>query len=376
MDVVRGDQPDVVVWTARTLPFAEGANAEIFDLVGSTTYVVKLCKPHVQHAKRWMAHEQRMLAYVQTHPRHPAPSASVRALPGEYFVRRDGAPPIPCLVLERLHTDLFREPSRVRFLEVAYSIVYNLVTMHRIALLHGDIKPENIMLLSVGGAQTKFIDFTHSVCLNRRDKVVSDVMLGTPRFAAPEVVHQKNIGLPSDIWSLGTTLYELYTGNVAFPDEDHKKNFNCTEYRCRTLPRMAIPHVLFDLVRGCVQWRPEKRLTAKQVLMHPFFHPLRRADHRAGTRRTRRQLAPLTTTRPDGFALSGGGGGGGGGDVFTSRFVEGNATQDIVEDHQTEIAHGNMWEQDARRVGDTSLSDMLQQPETRNELSPGVVVEL
>ena len=88
--------------------------------------------------------------------------------------------------------------------------------LHDNNILHGDIKPENILYED---GVIKLIDFSYSEDLSL-NKPVSKKHKYSPLFTPPEIIYSDKksiyISLKSDIWALGITLYELYTGRDMF----------------------------------------------------------------------------------------------------------------------------------------------------------------
>lgn len=78
--------------------------------------------------------------------------------------------------------------------------------LHEKEIMHGDIKPENIMY----NYETKshmWVDFGMSRKIGARSSPADGQ--GTLQYCAPEVYAQKKYGLPSDIWSFGIVIFEL-----------------------------------------------------------------------------------------------------------------------------------------------------------------------
>jgi len=92
-----------------------------------------------------------------------------------------------------------------------------LAPLHRQKIVHGDVKPANIMLKKTG--HTKVIDFGSAFFLNRPRVMPA----WTPRYAAPEVITDNRFELNSDVASLGYVFLELLSGRVLFEGATTRK---------------------------------------------------------------------------------------------------------------------------------------------------------
>lgn len=81
-------------------------------------------------------------------------------------------------------------------------------------ILHRDLKPENVLLMD--DMQPKLSDFGSS----REAAMLSSTMIGTPLFAAPEVLGRQKYGLPCDVWSYGCLVACIITrSQYPYPKE-------------------------------------------------------------------------------------------------------------------------------------------------------------
>jgi tetratricopeptide (TPR) repeat protein len=110
------------------------------------------------------------------------------------------------------------------FVEVCHAIQH----AHQKGIIHGDIKPSNIMVTHQDGvAVPKVIDFGISKATEARltDKLFATAfaqLIGTPAYMSPEQAEMagRDIDTRSDIYSLGVLLYELLTGRTPFDPKE------------------------------------------------------------------------------------------------------------------------------------------------------------
>lgn len=108
-----------------------------------------------------------------------------------------------------------RDPIPVeKALDIAAQVADGLQYAHEHQVIHRDIKPGNIMVLSDGAV--KITDFGIARMRNNEVKTMTGMILGSPKYMSPEQVAGKRADTRSDIFSLGVVLYEMLTGTSPF----------------------------------------------------------------------------------------------------------------------------------------------------------------
>ncbi|KAL3150518.1 hypothetical protein ABBQ32_000336 [Trebouxia sp. C0010 RCD-2024] len=145
-------------------------------------------------------------------------------------------------------------------------VLQGLDYLHSKNIVHGDLKPDNMLLASDG--RVKISDFGSARMVDHGHTTVRT--MGTPAFLAPEMCE----GAPyhgefADIWALGVCLFMFVYGTVPFKDPSIMGLYNVI----RTQP-IAFPHKpavsagLKDLISRMLCKDPRQRITLPQVMTH------------------------------------------------------------------------------------------------------------
>ncbi|GMH17347.1 hypothetical protein Nepgr_019188 [Nepenthes gracilis] len=143
---------------------------------------------------------------------------------------------------------------------------------HSLGVMHRDLKPENFLFEnSDEDAKLKATDFGLSV-FYKPGQYFCDVV-GSPYYVAPEVLC-KRYGPEVDVWSAGVILYILLSGVPPFWAETESGIFRQIlhgKLDFDSEPWPSISDSAKDLIRKMLDRNPKKRVTAHQVLCHPWI---------------------------------------------------------------------------------------------------------
>ena len=209
------------------------------------------------------------------------------------------------LVFEYMEKDLFelmksnspKHLSEAQIRSITYQTLLGLAYMHKYGFFHRDMKPENLLVV---GDTVKIADF--GLAREIRSVPPYTEYVSTRYYRAPEcILKSTNYNSPVDIWGIGCIMAEMYLHpqplffgnnekevlfkicsvlgtpnhytwneglqmakmiNIKFP------SFNGVELES-VIPDASSDAI--DLMKQMIQWDPNKRATAQNLLNHPFF---------------------------------------------------------------------------------------------------------
>ncbi len=177
------------------------------------------------------------------------------------------------------------EIDTLRALRVSISLARVLQDVHRRGIVHKDIKPEHFFLVSDDSSQVKLIDFGLATQLPRELQTLepSTQLEGSLPYMAPEQTGRVNraVDRRADLYSLGVTLYELFSGKRPFETEDWVELVHSHIARVpKPLheARSEIPAALSDIVARLLQKEPEQRYQSAAGLVWDLEHCLEQLE--------------------------------------------------------------------------------------------------
>ncbi|HAJ17460.1 MAG: serine/threonine protein kinase [Actinobacteria bacterium] len=165
-----------------------------------------------------------------------------------------------------------------------------LETAHRAGLLHRDIKPSNILMTAFGAPVLS--DFGIAASINARGD--GEVFAMSVPWSAPEVVDESISGsIPSEVWSLGATIYTLLAGRSPFEIAGSGQNGRdqlkgrIRKAQYTPIGRSDVPASLEALLQRSMSKDPARR----QASAAQFAYELQVVQHEMGLPSTPLEIA-------------------------------------------------------------------------------------
>jgi serine/threonine protein kinase len=99
-------------------------------------------------------------------------------------------------------------------LQIAKQICAGLAAAHEVGVVHGDVKPQNIIIEPTGGL--KIMDFGSAHLTDEAGMTIKGTVVGTLGYMSPEQARGLPLDFRSDVYSTGIVLYEIFTGSLPF----------------------------------------------------------------------------------------------------------------------------------------------------------------
>jgi serine/threonine protein kinase/tetratricopeptide (TPR) repeat protein len=178
---------------------------------------------------------------------------------------------------ETLRHRLARPMQLLQFLHIARQCTDALIAANDRGVIHGDIKPENIMITPAG--HVKILDFgvAKQVWRPDNDETIdrSGTVSGTPAYMAPEILQKKPADGRADIFSLGIVFYEVLTGHHPFRSDNAQAT---SDHICGAEPASArsfnrdVTPALESILQRMLAKDPAKRFSSASELRAELDH--------------------------------------------------------------------------------------------------------
>lgn len=186
------------------------------------------------------------------------------------------------------------QPSLEEMRRIVKQISVGIRALHRMEMLHQDIKPDNIMIDAHG--VVKIIDFGSAHIAGIQEiaaPITRDRRLGTLDYAAPEYFLDQPAGTGADLYSLGVIAYEILTGKLPYGGPLSERALARTRYVPAREIRADVPPWIDGALRKAVHKTPGKRYSSMSEFLYDLSHP--------NALFTTRQAVPLLESNPVGF---------------------------------------------------------------------------
>lgn len=171
-----------------------------------------------------------------------------------------------------------------RAVAIALQTLSALETAHRAGVIHRDIKPDNLFIVSSEtGDKVKVLDFGVARLLHEDDASAvgaeAGAWVGTPSFMAPEQVRCQPVDARADLYSLGACLYQMVTGKQPIDVADTVALFSAIVERVPPLAsaiRADVPEDFSRVLARALHKKPAERFADAEEMaqaLRPWATP-------------------------------------------------------------------------------------------------------
>jgi serine/threonine-protein kinase len=255
---------------------AQGGMSDIyraFDLVHHREVVIKIPDQSMLGDPAQFERFQRELEVMKTLD-HPA---ILKGLGSGKYNR------IPYLVTEFVDGQSLRQLAETsaplsaeQVIPLIRKIADGMAYCHKNDVIHRDLKPENILVTKDG--QPVIMDFGLALTKGAHRVTYSNLSatMGTPDYMAPEQIEGQRGDQRTDIYALGTIMYELLSGTLPFTGDSNmvimSQHLNGTAPRLDRVNPAVTPQVA-SIVANCLARNPADRYANMDALIQALDHP-------------------------------------------------------------------------------------------------------
>ena len=170
------------------------------------------------------------------------------------------------LIRDGQQLDSGLETPLLQHLQLLSRICEAIAFAHDQGVIHRDIKPGNVMLGKFG--EVYLVDWGLAAELDENGKFAPPGFTGTPAYAAPEMIHRGALlDIRTDIYLLGSTLYEIITGQPPHSGDTIKEVFERIDLHEELKFPSWIPTELADICRRTLEADPDDRFQTVHSLL-------------------------------------------------------------------------------------------------------------
>ncbi len=155
--------------------------------------------------------------------------------------------------------------TAIEAIRVCKAVLQGLIEAHSKGVVHGDIKPANIMYNS--DKDTYIITDFGAAYIEKQDHLAENIIIGTPAFMSPEQLEGKKLDGRSDLFSLAVTVYHLLAGYLPFSGNNLAELKQSIVRQEVDLENLSVPAGLAAILAKALQKKPYVRFAdAEQML--------------------------------------------------------------------------------------------------------------
>ena len=163
-----------------------------------------------------------------------------------------------------------------------------------LGIVHRDVSPQNILLSEQG--EVKLTDFGIAKAMGKREQTGTGVVKGKVAFMAPEQALGKTIDARSDLFALGTVLYQLMVGVRPFEaptDLEVLLRVQRADFRPAEVAAPDLPPHVSAIIGRAMQLDPDMRYQSAEEMLNDIEQVLRTVFNPVGQTELKRWLAAL-----------------------------------------------------------------------------------
>jgi len=153
-----------------------------------------------------------------------------------------------------------------------YQVVNAVAHCHKSGVVLRDLKLRKFVFQNEERTKVKLESLEDAFLLHGKDDTLEDKH-GCPAYVSPEILQSASggySGKAADIWSLGVMLYTMLVGRYPFHDTEPSVLFTKIRRGHFTVPE-TLSSKAKCLIRSMMRREPSERLTAQEILEHPWF---------------------------------------------------------------------------------------------------------
>jgi serine/threonine protein kinase len=185
-------------------------------------------------------------------------------------------------------------------LDIARQVCKALVYMHEHGIVHRDLKPENLLVTEDG--HVKLLDFGIAMdeAARRLTWAGLSATIGTPDYMSPEQVRGRRGDARTDVYALGTLLYEMITGELPHRGANAHAVMRAKMDEDPRPPREVLPDIdpnIEEIILRAIERSPRERYASATEMLGDLENPSRVVPRDRSERRDRPLLRSVRLPR-------------------------------------------------------------------------------